>query len=96
MSQDSGWSKEGCGVRTATCLKTVAGVRKAMVSGPLHVSRQWLWYGRLWSQDRNMSQDSGWSKERYGLRTATCLKTVAGVRNAMVSGPLHVSRQWLE
>ena len=23
-----------------------------------------------------MSQDSGWSKERYGLRTATCLKTV--------------------
>ena len=42
MSQDSGWSKEGCGVRTATCLKTVAGVRKAMVSGPLHVSRQWL------------------------------------------------------
>ena len=58
MSQDSGWSKEGYGLRTATCLKTVAGVRKA--GGPLHVSR------------------------------------VAGVRKAMVSGPLHVSRQWLE
>ena len=48
-----------------------------------------------------MSQDSGWSKEGYGLRTATCLKTVAGVRSkdsgwSMVSGPLHVSRQWLE
>ena len=37
-----------------------------------------------------MSQDSGWSKEGYGLRTATCLKTVAGVRKAMVSEPLHV------
>ena len=43
-----------------------------------------------------MSEDSGWSKEGYGLRTATCLTTVAGVRKAMVSGPLHVSRQWLE
>ena len=96
MSQDSGWSKEGCGVRTATCLKTVAGVRKAMVSGPLHVSRQWLEQGRLWCQDRYMSQDSGWSKEGYGLRTATCLKTVAGARKVVVSGPLHVSRQWLE
>ena len=68
MSQDSDWSKEGYGLRTATCLKTVAGVRKAMVSEPLHV------------------QNSGWSKEGYGL----C--QVAGP----VSGPLHVSRQWLE
>ena len=42
MSQDSGWSNDGNGLRTATCLKTVAGVRKAMVSGPLHVSRRWL------------------------------------------------------
>ena len=96
MSQDSGWSKDGYGLRTATCLKTVAGVRKSMVSGPLHVSRQWLEQGRLWCQDRYMSQDSGWSKEGYGLRTTTCLKAVAGVRKAMVSGPLHVSRQWLE
>ena len=38
-----------------------------------------------------MSQGSGWSEEGYGLRTATCLKTVAGVRKSMVSGPLHVS-----
>ena len=88
--QNSGCGMEGYGLRTATCLKAVAGVRKAMVSGPLHVSRQWLEQGRLWSQDRYMSQDSGWSKEGYGLRT------VAGVRRAMVSGPLHVSRQWLE
>ena len=32
MSQDSGWSKEGNGLRTATCLKTVAGLRKVMLS----------------------------------------------------------------